>query len=233
MTVLFYNALNAVTRHFGVPFEGDADRRLQSRARGVYLSPESRIDVPPDLDCRGSHIVRDPRDILVSSYFYHLRTTESWCAEPSPANTDLPANVSYQQHLRSLPLTAGLRYELDRVTGRTLMLMEAWSYDDERVLELKFEEMLDKEHTSFAQILEWYGLDPRNAAKGAAIAASYARRNAGGRRDPRSRALTAHMSGHRSIGIWESYFDDNLRRSFKQRFQPLLERLGYVKDPFW
>lgn len=30
-------------------------------------------------ECRGTHIVRDPRDLIVSGYFYHLRTSETWC----------------------------------------------------------------------------------------------------------------------------------------------------------
>src|SRR5581483_5322277 len=31
-----------------------------------------------DRTIRGSHMIRDPRDLVVSAYYYHLRTSESW-----------------------------------------------------------------------------------------------------------------------------------------------------------
>jgi hypothetical protein len=33
-------------------------------------------------DFVGSHMIRDPRDAIVSGYFYHLWTTEAWVLEP-------------------------------------------------------------------------------------------------------------------------------------------------------
>jgi len=92
-------------------------------------------------------MVRDPRDIWVSSYLYHLRTREAWCTnttfDASPpivyprvdysfqhrseewkrAWLDRLGGRSYQDNLRGLDRDRGLAFELNGYTDRTLTAM--------------------------------------------------------------------------------------------------------------
>ncbi len=42
----------------------------------------------------GIHMVRDPRDVIVSGYLYHKRTTEAWCISK---NFQTSAPIKYPQ----------------------------------------------------------------------------------------------------------------------------------------
>lgn len=46
---------------------------------------------------KGVHIIRDPRDVVISSTFYHLTSSESWLHRPLPQYD----GMTYQEKLRS------------------------------------------------------------------------------------------------------------------------------------
>ena len=50
-------------------------------------------------------MIRDPRDCVVSGYFYHLWTNEAWAHQPQ----DLFNGLSYQQHLNRSARKMGWR----------------------------------------------------------------------------------------------------------------------------
>ena len=79
------------------------------------LGLSDRDDVPWEQlpPYRGSHFIRDPRDLIISGYYYHLRAAEAWCIAPDfpwkhyvtrpffeqvePDPTKHPQNISYQR----------------------------------------------------------------------------------------------------------------------------------------
>ena len=54
------------------------------------------------------HVVRDPLEVVLSGYQYHLRTTERWALRPDKRYN----GTSYRAHLNSLRARDGLRAEL-------------------------------------------------------------------------------------------------------------------------
>ncbi|HSU04851.1 MAG TPA: hypothetical protein VLI93_04705 [Acetobacteraceae bacterium] len=98
---------------------------------------------------RAIRVVRDPRDIWVSSYLYHRRTDEAWCTNtdfdqtapitwprvdlsfqhrPEPWKREWLSRLSgksYQQNLLLRDQEAGLQFELDGYTACTLDAMRA------------------------------------------------------------------------------------------------------------
>ena len=54
------------------------------------------------------HVVRDPLEVVLSGYQYHLRTTERWALRPDKRYN----GTSYRAYLNSLPAREGLRAEL-------------------------------------------------------------------------------------------------------------------------
>ena len=62
-------------------------------------------------DVRILHVVRDPRDVLISAMHYHRKSSESWLHEPIPGYD----NVTYQRRLRTLPT------KFDQFTPQAMM----------------------------------------------------------------------------------------------------------------
>jgi hypothetical protein len=159
-TVLFHSIMASVAAHFGLTF-------------GQYFGRVERVD--PALDVvllahslvgprfaarpfRAIRVVRDPRDIWVSSYLYHRRCSEAWCTntnfDPSPPIT-FPqvdysfqhhpeswkqrylarlGNKSYQQNLLERDRSAGLAFELEGYSGQTFEAIRSWRLGAGRTL---------------------------------------------------------------------------------------------------
>ncbi|MEK6251857.1 MAG: hypothetical protein AABM43_07920 [Actinomycetota bacterium] len=72
---------------------------IRAQRRGIVFDEHSCFaEVPKQLRMRGVHIIRDPRDVLISSTFYHLRASEPWLHRPLPQYD----GKTYQEKLRSL-----------------------------------------------------------------------------------------------------------------------------------
>ena len=98
----------------------------------------------------GIHLSRDPRDILVSGYFYHKRCSEDWAHSViSDANSELSypeipyvlesrdvkihqiyantlSGTSYQEKLNSMDYDDGLSFEYEHYTCWTLQDLSKW-----------------------------------------------------------------------------------------------------------
>lgn len=112
-TVWFRKIFDDLAKRYGL--------RLEQGIRGKSIDPESDIALYPHSwdfnreilnarSFRGTHMVRDPRDLVVSSYIYHLRTDEAWALRPNKKW----GGVSYQQYLNSLNSYDGLMTEIER-----------------------------------------------------------------------------------------------------------------------
>lgn len=130
-------------------FDGDL-RAFADRVRPdliCYLDAE--WEPVQDLgDVRGVHVVRDPRDILVSAYFSHLHShqTETW-----------PELREHRQELDRVSKEEGLYLEMD-FTGYVFESMESWDYDRENILEAKFEQLAERPFDFWLRVTDHMGL---------------------------------------------------------------------------
>jgi hypothetical protein len=189
---------------------------------------------------KGSHIVRDPRDLLVSGYRYHKWTKEYWVHEPLKRGMifklglkgmDLGFDyngMSYQQIINSVDQETGLNIELNW-RRRTFDHMLDWNYDQSNIKELRYEEVFGSEEESFRELFVHYGFDEKMIETGLKYARiySFANQKKTGKTGE-NQHLTKGVSGQ-----WKEYFSEELTSLFKQRHQGLLLKLGYEKDDNW
>ncbi len=194
----------------------------------MLIIPHSQVDFKLLPDYVGTHIIRDPRDLLISAYFYHLRTDEEWCAKPNPAHISRPADVSYQQHLRNLDQEQGLIYELNHVAGKMTALMGQWDYHNKKMFELRFEDVIGNERDTFRQVFKWYGFTGDKLEQAVEIGESLALNKVS-----ESDKKFQHARPGSRIGQWEDFFTPKIKEDFKRRFGEVLIKLGYVQDNHW
>lgn len=109
-TVWIRRVLESVGPHYGwklVTVTRDGKFRARP-GRHFLLDPHSMInreELPP---FRGSHMIRDPRDMVISAYFYHLKTAEAWVHLPR----ERFGGRSYQEYLNSFDKEEGMAVQI-------------------------------------------------------------------------------------------------------------------------
>jgi len=182
---------------------------------------------------RLSRFVRDPRDLLVSGFFYHRRGAEAWVTQPAPteddwyfANAAPPEalrgqSISYAEHLQSLSDEDGLLAELE-VRTRHFDSMAAWPEEHPDIVTFRYEDILGNEERVFGELFEHYGLGPVARGLGGFFVRRYSLKGRAKANDPHVRNPTS--------GQWREHFTPKVRAAFNERYGDLVERLGYPRS---
>ncbi|UCH37620.1 MAG: sulfotransferase domain-containing protein [Candidatus Bathyarchaeota archaeon] len=216
---------------------------LQNNKKSVLsLNNKSDICFENFPDYKGSHFIRDPRDLVVSGYRYHLWTKEKWCNDPNfdwwTSVTDhpyfseyvekkrkkYPENISYKEYLNKLDTERGLILELI-FCHPMLSEMKRWDYNNSKIIELKYEEIIGNETECFRRIFSHYEFHPKLIQRGVEIADQLSLKN-----QPKSE--TGHVRKGTSKQ-WASEFTPLIKDLFNKVNGDLLIQLGYEKDMKW
>lgn len=143
--VCFTVGMKTATFHNEDMFDRDLARYV--RMNGIEFLSYTNADMTyirglPNL--RGFHVVRDPRDIVVSAYFSHLN---------SHPTTKWPELVEYRRKLQQATKDEGLLIEME-FRRKEFEHLYNWDYSQDNVLELKMEQLVDK---PYEQILKVFG----------------------------------------------------------------------------
>jgi hypothetical protein len=229
LTGLCFHAFYADTRGVTVAF--GQSQRVESSV--ILLSDLLDQRVPDNTDFLGTATLRDPRDLVVSGYFYHLKTTELWAnqrdydwgaigQEPIYRNrfVDLPSSWqgrSYQNVLKDLTTSDGLMLEMARISP-VIRSMAFFNFDDDKVMSVSYEEIIGDERAAFTKIFDHYGLLPKFKDRALTIV------------ERLSAAKQAKTNKHiRSsyAGEWRSVFDASHKEYFLAEFRDSLRATGY------
>lgn len=249
MTVYFIRVFKSIAEEMGWYFKnyewGELEKFMKDAKtlkRDSILMIGHRFNEVKKLPRRfkGSHIVRDPRDLLISGYRYHKWTQEYWVHEPLKRGMifklglkklDLGFDhdgMTYQQILNKVDQETGLIIELNW-RRRTFDHMMDWNYEHSNIKELRYEQMFGKEEEAFRELFMHYGFDEEIIRIGLNYVRIYSfdnQKKTGKTGD--NQHLTKGVSGQ-----WKEYFSEDLKALFKERHQDLLIKLGYEKDDKW
>ncbi|HEY1707261.1 MAG TPA: sulfotransferase domain-containing protein [Rhizomicrobium sp.] len=199
-----------------VPVPGivlDAHSKWFNKPRLVAPLPEDRV----------LHLVRDPRDIVISSMHYHRSSDESWLHVPRKEF----GGVTYQQKINSIAdERSRLLFEMDHTAGNVVRNMHDWKYDRSDCFECKYEELiLDTDMTLFTQIARHLGF---NDAELEICRKQFWRYSLFGQQSKRKKHIRSGASEQ-----WREVFDRSLGEAFLERFGNVLVKMGYEKDDSW
>jgi SAM-dependent methyltransferase len=173
-------------------------------------------------DLLGVHIVRDPRDTIVSGYFSHLATHPS-----DPTWID-----PIRERLRSLDFDAGLLAEMDAaVTQMTMAHVRSWDYEMPNVLELRMEDVVASPRTYMAMAFRFLGLDalvPMDELLEIVDRHAFSTKADG--REPGQEDRTSHYRKGEA-GDWRNHFGAEHVEAFERRYGDLVPLLGYDPTP--
>lgn len=208
---------------------------------------------------RGFHIIRDPRDIVVSAYFSHRN---------SHSTTHWKELESHREKLRQLPLDEGIAAEIE-FRARSFGHMATWDYDQSNILEIRFEDFVSSNYETLISVFLFLGLLDTDSYRFPArlmsvyrdLSAYLARRlnwRFMGRLGPtqlpvpellaiawrnsfqfRSRGRKIGQEDKQShyrkgkSGDWTSYFNDDHKSLFKRLYPGLIPDLKYHPDDNW
>jgi hypothetical protein len=207
----------------------------------LSVNNRSEINWEKFPDYKGSHFVRDPRDLIVSGYYYHLWCNEAWCNNARFDWTKIvehpyysayiennqkkyPLNISYKEYLK----------QLDKETGMVLELiwrdfyfdhMDNWNYHNPQIIELKYEEIVNNEVECFRKIFKHYEFSEELINRGLEIAESLSLKNKSKKKKRHTRKGT--------ISQWKQEFSPWIKSIFKENYNNLLIKLDYEKYLNW
>lgn len=173
---------------------------------------------------RGFHVIRDPRDILVSMYFSHRDSHRI-------NHDEIKRN---RRKLGALDKLGGLTYLVEESSFflRIMRELANWNYDTDRFYETSFERLttdplrefeavfafldIPMERSDLARILQQNSFD--------VLKANWRARNPG-----------AEVNHYRSgvAGDWKNHLEGEPKTIFRQKYGDLLIRLGYENDAAW
>lgn len=205
---------------------------------------------------RAFHVIRDPRDLIVSAYFSHRNS------HPTTGWAELAA---HRERLQSVAKDEGLFIEM-AFSAWELDDLNRWDYAQPTVLELKMEDLIARPYERLLEAFQFLGLagaDLRfTGSQALAVLADRAQARSRGllpfkirprqvpalelfgivyenRFEAKTRGRRAgdedpHSHYRKGVaGDWVNHFNADHRRRFKERYNDLLLKLGYETSPDW
>jgi len=172
---------------------------------------------------KGFHIVRDPRDIIVSGYFSHLHS------HPVKNRWGTEYLIEHRRWLESVSKNQGLLEEIKR--GYALNPISRWNYNNPDILEVKFEILTLNPGQYFGNILDHLDIKIQRDHLDSIIELFSFKRLSGGRSQGEENVKSHFRKG--IPGDWKNHFNKDHIDLFKEKWGDLLIKLKYEADDNW
>lgn len=199
--------------------DGGGDVILPDGRHAFYLyvnSTPAALEEMPE-NALGFHLIRDPRDVLISDYYsrrYSHSMGGAWKAQ-------------LRDYLETHSQEQGLLHMLDHCTY--FRQIEGWPLGTRpNVLEVKYEDLLGDESREFRRILEHLQITMSDARLDEITGRCTFNAVSGGRERGQE-----DIKSHRRKGVagdWKGYFAryERLKTAFYDRYGEMLKELGYA-----
>jgi hypothetical protein len=234
-------------------FHPEVFKLMNAGKHNFLISLNSKYEGVDQMNClRGFHVIRDPRDICVSGYFSHRY---------SHSEDGFDRLKPHRKALKKLSLEEGLLKEFE-FSKFWIDHIESWNYHDERILELKIEEIMLNPYDSWLKIFSWLSVTEADDSflfpvkafanralnrmglsehklqqsipkkRAEALIEKYSFKNLAKGRKQGNEDQKSHYRKG-TPGDWKNYFNDEHKSRFKELYGSLIVELGYEKDHEW
>jgi hypothetical protein len=202
----------------------------QHQLVAVSATSDFVLDLTQLGDYRISRFIRDPRDLVVSGYFYHRRGTEEWTRQ-TPDKWTWVGNVpktmrhdeTFAEHLQRLDQEEGLISEIE-LRMHDFHTMVQWPTDDPAIRTWKYEDIIGHEVEVMDAVGAHYGwpddTDPFSLRQDLR---RWAER---WRAKDTKQEWDTHVRDPRP-GQWHRLFTPKVRHAFDRMCGDLPQQLGY------
>ncbi len=240
-TVWLRRTLHRIMERQGIPImQINRPKRVADLpATGPQIAVNWSSGFPAELfarpEARFIHVIRDPRDVLLSGARYHEKAplgTEKFLKKQRPEWDGL----NYKDHLRSLPTPQEkLLFEMEQKHASTVFEMLAWPYGHPQAVDLRYEDLMDDHDCSlFRAALERCaieGLDIDGAVQAFWDSSLFGGLQEKGERP--NRIVNHVTSGSGTQAQWRSKMPRSVARIYAARWGSALAALGYAQDDAW
>lgn len=176
---------------------------------------------------RITRFVRDPRDLVVSGYFYHKRAAEPWFRYKTPTPKywspinghvpeEMPEGINFAEYLQGLSKEDGLIAEI-KFRKLHFESIRKWEKDD-RIKIFRYENILGNEEKTFDEIFRFYEVPTWERKVGLIFARKFSAKN---------RAKNYKHIRNPSSGQWKEHFTPKVEAYFNELYADVLEELKY------
>ena len=172
----------------------------------------------------GFHVVRDPRDVVVSGYFSHLY---------SHPDHGWPRLRHYRRYLSTLPEEEGILREME-FSAPVMADMLGWNEHPPSIRLIRFEDLIARPAGLFCELFAGLGLIPDRIGEWTVreiVERHSFERLSGGRRTGHEDLRHHYRRG--MPGDWRNHFTPRHTEYFQRLYNPLLLRLGYETREDW
>jgi hypothetical protein len=212
----------------------------------VVLLPHSLLRGGLDRPYRAIRLIRDPRDMWVSGYLYHLHSHEEWCRNSDMHPTspigwpqvdysvihwpeawkrrylERLGGKSYQQNLLDRSPADGLDFELDGYTGCTLATMREWKLNGVEALDVKLEDVMADFDATMLRVFDHFGFTAEQSEAALGVA-----RTEDIRRMDDAAVAERPQIHSRTISKWRGVLSAAQIARFEACHGDLIRELGY------
>lgn len=182
-------------------------------------------------DVRVLHMIRDPRDVLLSGMAFHRRAGPEHEAFLHRPRADLGGRT-YQEHLNALPdISARLLFEMRETHAQTLAQMLAWDYGRDNSAEATYEVLIrDFRGHVFSEILHFLGFSRSEVRLGTEIFLKHSLFGDMQHALENPRQFDVHIASGLPAR-WKTELPRDVAEVYAAEYGPALVTLGYETHP--